>query len=167
MNDLVGVLPQELKVFSSLEILDVHSNQLFGTIPNVVEHVNLKILDVEDNALVGPAMVPLDGLDQLVSYRVSFNQLSGTIDTSILESVSSLTELWMAGNVISGSIPQSIGALTSLGESVEAECVNNPYLYTSCGNAVLFSNLFAFCVWPLACLPFQTSTHNRNTVSVQ
>lgn len=115
MNDLVGTLPQELKVFTSLEILDVHSNQLFGTIPDVVGHVNLKVFDVENNTLVGRAMVPLDGLDQLVSYRVSFNQLTGTIDSAFLGSTS-LTELWMAGNFISGSIPQSIGTLTNLGE---------------------------------------------------
>ena len=78
-----------------MEVFQVGNNAIEGSIPNVlVDLVQLRLFDVEINSLSGPAIVNLDGLDKLESYRVSANRFSGTIDPAIGD-VTSLRELWM------------------------------------------------------------------------
>lgn len=113
-NDLSGVMPQEIKVFEALEVIQVGQNTIGGSIPDILTELpQLRLFDVEINSLSGPAIVNLEGLDQLESYRVSANRFSGSIDPAI-GSVGSLRELWMADNQITGTIPESFGNLVNI-----------------------------------------------------
>ena len=96
-----------------MDSLILSGNNLSGPIPDVLtEMTALTVFDVERNALSGPAVVDLSGLG-IESYRVSANRLTGTIPASV-GSVTSLRELWMADNMIVGNIPEDIGNLKRL-----------------------------------------------------
>jgi len=113
-NNLSGVLPQEIKVFKSLEVIQIGENAIEGSIPDVLtELTQLRLFDVEINSLSGPAIVNLEGLDQLESYRISANRFSGRIDPSIGD-ITSLQELWFADNQITGAIPETLGNLVNM-----------------------------------------------------
>ncbi|MGA1438064.1 MAG: hypothetical protein ACO35F_11355, partial [Ilumatobacteraceae bacterium] len=100
-----------------MERFTIFDNSVGGSIPDVlVELSNLKLFDVEKNALSGPAFVSLDGASSLESYRVSSNPLSGTIPD--LSGTTTLKEVWAAGCEITGPIPESIGDLVNLGKIV-------------------------------------------------
>ena len=144
-NGLSGVIPNEIRVFASLEYFDIFGNSIQGEIPTALSAVtNIEVFDVERNLLEGPPVVNLRGLDKLKSYRVSFNLLSGSISpipeemdpdnklksyrvsfnllsgsiSSGIGDIASLTEVWMAGNSITGRIPEAISSMANLGESI-------------------------------------------------
>jgi hypothetical protein len=80
----------------------------------------LQFVDVEENDLSGPAFVNLTGLSNLTTFRVSLNRFTGQIPQDGLSDLTSLRELWFAANFITGTIPASIGLISSLGKSIGA-----------------------------------------------
>jgi hypothetical protein len=113
---LLGSLPNEIRVFTSLKRVDFFVNQLSGTIPNVLTAFSgLEFFDIEENRFSGPAFVNLTGLVNLTTYRVSLNQFTGQIPQEGLADLTSLRELWIASNTLTGSIPPTISQLGSLG----------------------------------------------------
>jgi hypothetical protein len=116
----VGSLPSELQTLTSLQNFSIYNNSVAGTIPPTIytSWLNLSLFDVERNQLSGPA-VPKNATlfgPQLASYRVSENELSGIVSTAWVQSPSALRELWMAHNLLSGSLPSEIGAFSNLGK---------------------------------------------------
>lgn len=96
-----------------MKLLSLFKNKIGGRIPNVLNSfTSLELFDMEDNLLTGPAFVDLTGLDKLESYRVSINQLSGTIPD--LTFATSLREVWAAKNRLAGTLPASIGDMANL-----------------------------------------------------
>jgi len=110
-NNLGGSLPSEIRILTKMTSLDVYMNSIGGTIPSILEELtDLDTLDLEENMFTGPAFVPVS--DTVANYRVSLNDLTGTIpDLSGLED---LTELWAAGNNLSGGLPTTIGGNSKL-----------------------------------------------------
>ena len=86
-------------------------NTIGGPLPAVLQELTaLALLDVEQNMFTGPAFVTVP--ESIEQYRVSLNDLTGTIpDLSTLEA---LTELWAAGNNLSGGLPTTIGGNAKL-----------------------------------------------------
>jgi len=96
---------------TDLETFDFYMNGIGGTIPTIIDQLTaLKTFDVEENMFTGPAFVPVS--DTVESYRVSLNDLTGTIPD--LSNLGDLRELWFAGNTISAGLPTTIGGNTNL-----------------------------------------------------
>ncbi|KAH7685530.1 Non-specific serine/threonine protein kinase protein [Dioscorea alata] len=89
--NLVGPIPEFLGRMSSLTVLKLSYNTLTGEIPASLSGSALQILWLNNQKGTG---------------------LTGSID--IITSMVSLTDVWLHGNLFTGMIPDSIGALSSL-----------------------------------------------------
>jgi hypothetical protein len=105
-------------VFTSLLDFDIFSNKVGGTIPAAISELSqLVSFDIENNSFQGQAFLgDFSGLTDLASYRVSFNNFTGTIPAAVA-SLTNLQELWVAGNFLTGTIPGTIETLENLGTS--------------------------------------------------
>jgi hypothetical protein len=85
---LQGELPDEVAALKYIQVLNLFDNSVGGTIPSGLGSLaELRLLDVEQNALTGRAFVDLSGAVAIESY----------------------------GNGLVGTIPSTIGALPNLG----------------------------------------------------
>lgn len=139
VNRLAGPLPSNLFAMSSLEVIDIHGNDFVGTIPaigavqeslffvavqynslsgNIPESisnlVNLKHLDVTANQLTLPFPSTMGQLVNMVSLYTGINGFTDHPVPDFLASMTSLRELSMKQNSLTGTIPPNIGLLTDL-----------------------------------------------------
>ena len=113
-NNLVGTIPLELENLNNLEILSVWNNQLTGSIPSELGNLsNLRSLYIDNNQLTGSIPSELGNLSNLQILHAHSNQLTGSIPSE-LGNLSNLTELWLDQNQLSGSIPSELGNLSNL-----------------------------------------------------
>ena len=100
-QNLVGTMPP-IAALTALESLDLEGNQLSGPIPSLAGLTNLEIFIVGGNRLTGP-IPELSNLPMLSWVDLSNNQLSGPIP-----SLASLTQLFsfrVENNQLSGTPP--------------------------------------------------------------
>ncbi|XP_041007051.1 receptor-like protein kinase 5 [Juglans microcarpa x Juglans regia] len=132
-NQLVGELPKSLGNCSSLELVKIYRNKFFGNIPSGLwTSSNLKKLMLGDNSFSGELPERLarklsllemhnnrfwGKIPQGVSYwrnllvlKASNNHFNGTIPRDL----SSLTNLWLDRNQLSGSLPSDVNSWKSL-----------------------------------------------------
>ncbi|KAK6139167.1 hypothetical protein DH2020_027088 [Rehmannia glutinosa] len=83
-KNVKGEIPQELKNVEGLTELWLDWNSLNGTIPDMSDLVNLKILHLENNRLTGPLPSYLGNLPYLQELYIQNNSLSGEIPPSLL-----------------------------------------------------------------------------------
>ncbi len=94
--------------------LDLHSNQLTGSIPPELGNLSrLTALDLGVNQLTGTIPLELGNLSSLTEMNFSYNQLTGNIPSE-LGNLSSLTGLYLSVNQLTGNIPPELGNLSSL-----------------------------------------------------
>lgn len=112
--DTIGFLPQ-------LTYLSLNSNGFTGSIPSSLGNLdNLYWLDLADNSLTGTIPVSTGttpGLDLLVNakhFHLGFNQLSGQIPPELFSSGMNLIHILLESNKLTGSIPSTLGLVTSL-----------------------------------------------------
>lgn len=101
----------------SLQVLSLYSNNLTGEFPVTVKWPNMKLIDLENNQLVGHAFPQT--LSQLISlevYRVSNNLLTGHMAAAPFRRWPHLQQLWIANNSIFGFIPNTISSSKVLGK---------------------------------------------------
>ncbi len=108
-NNLVGSLP-DLSDLTNLMRFDVGSNQLTGSIPSLSGLTNLLSFGAAFNQLSG-SIPSLSGLTNLQYFIVSHNQLSGAIPS--LSGLTNLQNFDVGHNQLSGSLP-SLSGLTNL-----------------------------------------------------
>ena len=108
-NQLTGSIP-DLSALTSLRYLWLSSNQLTGTIPDLSALTSLQYLYMYVNQLTG-TIPDLSTLTSLEALDLSFNQLEGSIPD--LSALTSLQSLFLTGNQLTGTIPD-LSALTSL-----------------------------------------------------
>ncbi|PKA51172.1 putative leucine-rich repeat receptor-like protein kinase [Apostasia shenzhenica] len=116
-----GNIPQELGNLANLSFLALNSNQFTGRIPASLGLLsNVYWLDLADNQLTGPIPISSSsspGLDQLVNakhFHFNKNKLSGILQENFFSSKMSLIHLLFDSNELTGTIPESIGLVTSL-----------------------------------------------------
>ncbi len=139
-NLLKGQIPSELGKINNLRRLSLYNNDISGIIPKTLKELNLlESLDLEMNRLSGEFDIEdfQRAAPSLERLRLSFNELSGSISEAVGQFVN-LKEFWMAGNVLTGTIPQQLQALTKLGKASSKRCA----LFLAMLHS--FSNLYFF-----------------------
>ena len=114
-NSLSGVLPSELVSLQRLRVLQFDLNGgIGGMIPDAYGDLsNLRILDLEFNALTGAIPENLYMATSLVELSLNSNFLVGDISPSVGD-LQMLDVLQLDNNMIQGEIPPEIGELESL-----------------------------------------------------
>nr|GMD61106.1 LRR receptor-like serine/threonine-protein kinase RCH1 [Ipomoea batatas]GMD64107.1 LRR receptor-like serine/threonine-protein kinase RCH1 [Ipomoea batatas]GME18360.1 LRR receptor-like serine/threonine-protein kinase RCH1 [Ipomoea batatas] len=106
-NSFVGSIPSGLGNCSSLELLDLSSNELSGSIP--VELFNIQALDIalnlSWNALIGTIPPQISALKRLSVLDLSHNKLGG--DLMPLSGLENLVSLNVSYNNFTGYLPDS------------------------------------------------------------
>ncbi|CAL1363818.1 unnamed protein product [Linum trigynum] len=100
---------------SSLKRLIIHVNHFGGNLPEQIGNLskNLEMLNVASNALEGSIPSGIQNLVNLQWLHAAYNKLTGTIP-SFIGNMQTLQLLDLSGNRISGSIPPTFGNLTEL-----------------------------------------------------
>ncbi|KAH9723340.1 Receptor-like protein 1 [Citrus sinensis] len=112
-NDLRDSLPWCLANMTSLQVLNVASNQLTGNFPpGFCELVLLRELYIDNNDLRGSLPLCLANLTSLRVLDVSYNQLTENISSSPLMHLTSIEELILSNNHF--QIPISLEPLFNL-----------------------------------------------------
>ncbi|CDO98245.1 unnamed protein product [Coffea canephora] len=120
-NFLSGKIPPEIGSCPKLWTLNIYSNQLEGEIPSSITNASeLFNFDAENNQLSGE--LPVDVVSKLYSINylhLSYNNMiSQDANTNLepfftaLSNCSELEELELAGMLLGGSLPYSIGGVT-------------------------------------------------------
>lgn len=89
---------------SNLEILDLSSNVLRGSIPNLTQFQRLTSLSISNNFLEGVLPSTLGSYAKLSTIDLSSNRFDGPIPHSFFTSIS-ITHLNLSGNHLTGTIP--------------------------------------------------------------
>ncbi|BFG34678.1 hypothetical protein CerSpe_209520 [Prunus speciosa] len=119
---LTGFIPKEVEELKHLETLDLSSNKLTGSIPDTLWNLSsLRELDLSMNQLDGKISERIESLPNLTYLSIVFwpksyldqNFLSGRIPSS-LGALSSLQLLSLSYNNLSGPIPNQLGNITAL-----------------------------------------------------
>ncbi|GLJ55601.1 hypothetical protein SUGI_1194170 [Cryptomeria japonica] len=140
MNSLGGRIPLEIAQCVLLEDLELCCNNNSGTIPSQIANLrNLNtFLDLHCNALTGPVLAGIRGMQMIQAVDLSVNKLIGAVPTQIIglvglkylnlsynhlegilpsviwQKLSILEELDLSHNNITGSVPPSISKLEML-----------------------------------------------------
>lgn len=120
-NMFEGTIPASLGNASDLEDIDLSENHFTGQIPSSLGNLSgLYDLILEDNMLEAKENEGWEFFHALANCRIlkvlslSLNQLQGVIPNSIANLSTSLTNLIMGGNYLSGTVPSSIGKFNKL-----------------------------------------------------
>ncbi|KAI3465426.1 hypothetical protein Pfo_022089 [Paulownia fortunei] len=117
-------LPSELSSLSSLQLLNLSSTNISGSIPPFGSFSQLRLLDLSSNSLSGLIPSELGRLTALQFLFLNSNRLTGPIPQQ-LANLSSLQVLCLQDNLFNGSIPSQLGSLVSL---QQLRIGGNPYL---------------------------------------
>ncbi|KAL6841103.1 hypothetical protein ACP4OV_029072 [Aristida adscensionis] len=120
-NHFHGPIPASISNASDIAIIQLFSNSFGGFIPPELGNLkNLRWLQLVENTLHAEDpkgwefLTALTNCSQLQFIGLSNNNLSGVLPDSLSNLSMSLTDLYLDGNKISGSIPRDIGNLVSL-----------------------------------------------------
>ncbi|KAJ0975197.1 hypothetical protein J5N97_017162 [Dioscorea zingiberensis] len=101
-----------IAMFRNLEILDVNGNLIGGQLPKLGSLTNLRAFRTRNNQLFGPVPEELfgDGMP-LVELDLSGNGFSGSVGSI---NSTTLKMLNLSSNLLSGSLPSSLGSCTTV-----------------------------------------------------
>uniref|UniRef100_A0ACD5Z3G7 Uncharacterized protein n=1 Tax=Avena sativa TaxID=4498 RepID=A0ACD5Z3G7_AVESA len=95
-NDLVGMIPSNMKNLCTLEIFDSSNNNIDGTTTEIFHRL------------------PSCSWNKLQDLFLGESNLTGSLPTTLIETLSNLTWLDLAGNRLTGHVPVWLGELTKL-----------------------------------------------------
>lgn len=113
--ELPGQIPEWLgERLSNLEVLDLRSSSIFGSIPSSLGSLSrLSSLYLSNNSIAGNMPTALGKLFSLSVLDLSQNSLTGQIPGEI-SALGNLSRLDLSSNYLSGEIPLSFGSLSTL-----------------------------------------------------
>ncbi|XP_070678680.1 MDIS1-interacting receptor like kinase 2-like isoform X3 [Malus domestica] len=115
-NHFTGEIPQSLGNLSHLCELDLSANNFTGVIPRISGMLDLKLLSLSNNNLIGVMPIHLflaAGLTGLVYLDLSSNSLSGAIPSE-LHMLTTLEVFNASRNHLSGEIPSALADMLTL-----------------------------------------------------
>ncbi|XP_057433634.1 receptor-like protein EIX2 [Lotus japonicus] len=112
-NNLTGELPPSMGSLIDLIILDLHNNSLFGNFSvDLSNTTNLQFINIGENNFSGTVPVKLPHSMEVM--LLGSNQFEGNIPPELC-TLSSLLQLDLFHNKLSGHIPPCIGNITGMG----------------------------------------------------
>ncbi|KAI4296122.1 hypothetical protein L6164_036107 [Bauhinia variegata] len=119
--DFTGSIPDEIGNLRQLVYLSLNSNRFSGPIPRSIGNLSkLYWLDLADNQLDGIIPVSsgtnpgLDMLNHTKHFHFGKNKLTGNIPPELFSSDMALIHVLFESNQLSGSIPSTLGNVTTL-----------------------------------------------------
>ncbi|MED6125699.1 hypothetical protein PIB30_071101 [Stylosanthes scabra] len=119
-NQFNGRIPHDIGNLTSLQELNLNSNQLVGLIPESLAEMELELLVLNNNMFMGndPCTGPWFGLScnsnhQVTKINLPRHELNGTLSPSLAK-LDSLLEIRLEGNNITGMVPSNFSELKSL-----------------------------------------------------
>jgi len=112
-NHLFGTIPWEIVLLRDLVFLDLRLNFVEGPIPvRITELTQLGSLDLSENRMTGslPQTLP----SSLLNLQLDNNLVSGSIPASWGTALPRLSTLYLAFNTLMGTIPTTFGQLQKL-----------------------------------------------------
>ncbi|XP_060192965.1 probable LRR receptor-like serine/threonine-protein kinase At4g37250 isoform X1 [Lycium barbarum] len=103
-NALAGSLPANLTSLNNLTVVSLKDNYFFGGVP--VGFDSVEVLDLSSN-LINGSLPPNFGGSNLRYFNVSFNRLSGDIPPEFASKIPPNATLDLSYNNFSGAIPES------------------------------------------------------------
>jgi Leucine-rich repeat (LRR) protein len=114
-NNLAGTILPAFGGMEDLLALELYSNKLSGTIPpELCISTSLKYLFLYENALSGTLPACLGEMTTLISLGLHQTQIGGKIPEVFGTSWPVMTSLYLSSMLLVGTIPPSLGNLTSL-----------------------------------------------------
>lgn len=113
-NALAGKVPENLTTMKNLTVLSLRSNYFSGYVPSGFNSV--EVLDLSSNLLNGS--LPLDfGGGHLHYLNLSYNRLSGSISQEFAKRIPNNASIDLSFNNLTGAIPESLSLLNQKTES--------------------------------------------------
>ena len=135
MNLYGATIPTENGLLTSLEILNMESNNLIGTFPTeLCQLSNLKYLNLGRNTLMGTIPIEIGQLSNLETFLLNGNEaISGAVPTSITQ-LSSLRTTFLDGT----SVTSGVNLICTLPQFRSADIM--AVAYADCGNSTTGSS---------------------------
>ncbi|XP_024545094.1 LRR receptor-like serine/threonine-protein kinase GSO1 [Selaginella moellendorffii] len=112
-NNLTGTLPDVIANLSSLRVLSAANNSLSGVLPRFASSSRIQELDLSTNEFYGPLQPTICNLTRLSVLRLSRNYLNS--DFSLTPNCfQSITELDLHANQLYGRLPPGLLSLSTL-----------------------------------------------------
>jgi Leucine-rich repeat (LRR) protein len=113
-NNLVGYIPEDLCLLTSMKILVLSANSLEGNFPSCISNMkSLEELHVNGNSFRGELPTGLHALPNLARITLSFNEFNGTL-SNLFDNMQpgdpvfpSLATLNLDDNQLRGAVPDS------------------------------------------------------------
>jgi hypothetical protein len=148
-SNLVGTLPDELSILTSLVFLFLDSNALSGPIPSAVGLLTkLRDLRLYQNNLTSTIPENIGLATSLEGLYLHSNTLSGSIPSTV-GLLTKLLDIWLMNNILTGIIPNQLGACTKLIElRLEANFLTGPVptafgIFSQLSDLRLYNNLLS------------------------
>jgi len=106
-----GTIPNDIRLFKHLTVLDLSNNNLHGTIPESLYSITqLKELYLYQNQLSGTVSDKIGHLHDLNRLHLSHNRLSGSIPVTFVsgETIRPIEYLNLYSNQLTGTIPNNL-----------------------------------------------------------
>ncbi|MBA0771632.1 hypothetical protein Gotri_007124 [Gossypium trilobum] len=107
-NALAGKVPENLTALQKLSVVSLKGNYLSGNIPSGFDSV--EVLDLSSNLLNGSLPLDLGGV-HLNYLNLSYNKISGSISPEFAEKLPQNATIDLSFNNLSGAIPESVALL--------------------------------------------------------
>ncbi|MBA0863438.1 hypothetical protein Goshw_021121 [Gossypium schwendimanii] len=107
-NALAGKVPENLTALQNLSVVSLKGNYLSGNIPGGFDSV--EVLDLSSNLLNGSLPLDLGGV-HLNYLNLSYNKISGSISPEFAKKLPQNATIDLSFNNLSGAIPESVALL--------------------------------------------------------